>query len=94
MLVQQRPAGPGTGAGVALSKTYNTNQQTPDCAGTMTAMMSGIKTRAGLIGVNQHVNRADCASAMGNEVPSLMLHAARHLTSLNPRCRKWHALGW
>ncbi len=61
---------------VALSKTYNTNQQTPDSAGTMTAMMSGIKTRAGLIGVNQHVNRADCASSMGNEVPTLMQQAA------------------
>lgn len=61
---------------VALSKTYNTNQQTSDSAGTMTAMMSGIKTRAGVIGVNQHANRADCASAQGTEVPSLLQQAA------------------
>src|SRR5690606_28278071 len=37
---------------IALSRTYNTNQQTPDSAGTMTAIMSGIKTKAGFIGVN------------------------------------------
>ena len=32
-----------------LSKTYNTNQQTSDSAGTMTAMITGIKTKAGFI---------------------------------------------
>src|SRR6185312_10870158 len=32
----------------ALSRTYETDQQTPDSAGTMTAIMSGVKTRAGL----------------------------------------------
>jgi alkaline phosphatase len=62
---------------VALSKTYNTNQQTSDSAGTMTAMMSGIKTRAGVIGVNQYANRADCASSIGTEVPNLMQQAAQ-----------------
>lgn len=61
---------------VALSKTYNTNQQTADSAGTATAMMAGIKTRAGVIGVNQYANRADCASSLGNEVPNLMQQAA------------------
>lgn len=53
---------------LALSKTFNTNQQTPDSAGTMTAMMSGIKTDAGVIGVNQNVVRGDCDSQQGNEV--------------------------
>jgi alkaline phosphatase len=52
---------------LALSKTYNTNQQTPDSAGTMTAMMSGVKTDAGLIGVNQYVVRGDCDTVKGNE---------------------------
>ncbi|WP_456372233.1 alkaline phosphatase, partial [Thiolapillus sp.] len=33
---------------LALSKTYNTNQQTPDSAGTMTAMMTGVKSKAGV----------------------------------------------
>jgi alkaline phosphatase len=61
---------------VGLSKSYNTNQQTADSAGTMTAMMSGIKTRAGVIGVNQYADRADCLSSQGTEVPSLMQDAA------------------
>ncbi|MDO9522028.1 MAG: alkaline phosphatase [Pseudohongiella sp.] len=61
---------------VALSKTYNTNQQTSDSAGTATAIMAGIKTRAGVIGVNQHADRANCQSSLGTEVPSLMQQAA------------------
>ncbi len=48
---------------VALSKTYNTNQQVPDSAGTMTARMTGEKTKAGVISVDQTVTRGDCASA-------------------------------
>jgi len=53
---------------VAMVKTYNTNQLTPDSAGTMTAMMSGVKTKAGVIGVNQNIVRADCASMAGTEL--------------------------
>ncbi len=34
---------------VALIKTYNTNQQVPDSAGTATALLTGVKTRAGVI---------------------------------------------
>lgn len=51
-----------------LVKTYNTNQQTPDSAGTMTAMMSGVKTKAGVIGIAESTNRADCASSQGAEL--------------------------
>ena len=36
----------------ALIKTYNTNQQVPDSAGTVTAILSGVKTRAGVIGLD------------------------------------------
>ena len=32
---------------VGLSKTYNTNQQVPDSAGTATAFLTGVKTFAG-----------------------------------------------
>ncbi|MGR8935820.1 MAG: alkaline phosphatase [Gammaproteobacteria bacterium] len=60
---------------VALSKTYNTNQQTPDSAGTMTAMMTGVKTKAGLIAVNQNAVLGDCGSAKGNELPTLLEQA-------------------
>jgi alkaline phosphatase len=34
---------------VALLKTYDTNQQVPDSAGTATALLTGVKTRAGVI---------------------------------------------
>lgn len=56
---------------LALSKTYNTNAQTPDSAGTGTAMMSGVKTKAGVVGVTENVNRGDCATIEGNTVASL-----------------------
>ena len=52
----------------ALVKTYNVDAQTPDSAGTMTAMMSGIKTDVGTIGVDEDIVRGDCTSVFGNEV--------------------------
>ena len=52
----------------SLVKTYNVDAQTPDSAGTMTAMISGIKTDVGVIGVDEDVERGDCATAAGNEV--------------------------
>lgn len=55
-----------------LIKTYNTNQQTPDSAGTMSAIMTGVKTRAGVIAVEEHALRADCASSQGRELVSAL----------------------
>ena len=43
---------------VGLSKTYNIDQQTPDSAGTMTAMITGTKTLAGVLSVGPEVTRA------------------------------------
>ncbi len=51
-----------------MVKTYNVDAQTPDSAGTMTAMMSGVKSDAGVIGVDENVVRGDCASVTGNEL--------------------------
>jgi alkaline phosphatase len=56
----------------ALVKTYNVNAQTPDSAGTMTAMMSGIKTDVGVIGVDEDIVRGDCSTVAGNEVISAL----------------------
>ena len=36
----------------AFSKTYNTDSQTPDSAGTMTAIATGVKSHMGAIGVS------------------------------------------
>lgn len=67
---------------VALSKTYNTNQQVPDSAGTMTAMVSGIKTKAGLIGVDESVTRGDHSQVPSGRIPSLFeLAEARGLAT-------------
>jgi alkaline phosphatase len=60
---------------VALSKTYNTNQQTPDSAGTMSAIMTGEKTRAGVIAVDSTVQRGDCAAARGHTLRTLLEEA-------------------
>lgn len=62
---------------LALSKTYNTNQQTPDSAGTMTAMMTGIKSKAGVISVDQNVVRGDCATLAGHELTTALELAER-----------------
>ena len=49
-----------------LAKTYNVDAQTPDSAGTMTAMMTGVKTDAGVIGVDEDVERGNCSTTTGN----------------------------
>ena len=55
----------------ALVKTYNTDLQTPDSAGTMTALMTGTKTRAGVIAINADADRSNCASSHGTELHTL-----------------------
>lgn len=60
----------------ALSRTYETDLQTPDSAGTMTAIMTGVKTRGGVIGVNQRAERGNCASSRGNEAVTALELAA------------------
>ena len=60
---------------LGLSKTYNTNQQTPDSAGTMSAMMTGIKTKAGFISINQNVKRGDCLGTATNYLSTFLEQA-------------------
>lgn len=55
-----------------LSKTYNTNQQTSDSAGTMTAIVTGIKTKAGLIGIDDQSERGNCESFLNSNNPELI----------------------
>ncbi|TWG93997.1 alkaline phosphatase [Luteimonas sp. J16] len=59
----------------AFSKTYNTDSQTPDSAGTMTAIATGVKSHMGAIGVSAGV-RSDCADSRGREVLSWLRLAA------------------
>ena len=53
---------------LALVKTYNVNAQTPDSAGTGTAMHAGVKTKAGVIGVDETVERGNCAQVEAGKV--------------------------
>ena len=46
-----------------------------DSAGTATAFMCGVKTRVGVLGVNQHVKRGDCLSEESNKVKSMLKYA-------------------
>lgn len=56
---------PATG----LAKTYNTDSQTPDSAGTMTAIASGVKSHMGAIGVSSG-QRFDCGDSRQRHVQS------------------------
>jgi alkaline phosphatase len=56
---------------LALIKTYNTDAQVPDSAGTITAITTGQKTRIGVLGVNAAVARDDCLAALQNTLPTL-----------------------
>ena len=60
---------------VALVKTYNTDLQVPDSAGTMTAMVTGHKTRAGVLSVGPSVQRGDCAAGLANSLTTLLERA-------------------
>jgi len=57
---------------VALVKTYNTDAQVADSAGTMTAIMAGEKTRIGFVNVAANVEHGDCAGSLANPLTSLL----------------------
>ncbi len=56
---------------IAMSKTYTTDHQVPDSAGTMSAMVTGVKTKSGVLSVTDAVRRGDCASALAAVAPTL-----------------------
>jgi alkaline phosphatase len=56
----------------ALSRTYNTDSQTPDSAGTMTAMATGAKTRIGMLSVGQQLKFGECAPGKTAELSTLL----------------------
>jgi alkaline phosphatase len=60
---------------VAFSKTYNTDAQVSDSASTMTAMVSGVKTVTGVLGVDETVRRGDHESVASASVLTLLEEA-------------------
>lgn len=77
----------------ALARTYNTDQQTPDSAGTMTAMATGVKSYVGAIAVDQRSQRNRCDSMPGTERVSLteLAGAAGLATGIVTTTRITHA---
>ncbi|XP_012683429.2 alkaline phosphatase, tissue-nonspecific isozyme [Clupea harengus] len=57
---------------VALSKTYNTDAQVPDSAGTATAYLCGVKANEGTLGLSAAAVRSQCNTTQGNEVTSIL----------------------
>ncbi|KAF5908739.1 alkaline phosphatase-like, partial [Clarias magur] len=57
---------------IALSKTYNTNAQVADSAGTATAYLCGVKANEGTVGVSAAAVRGHCNTTHGNEVTSIL----------------------
>ncbi|MFP6655901.1 MAG: alkaline phosphatase [Myxococcota bacterium] len=60
---------------VAFSKTYNTDAQVSDSASTMTAIVSGVKTQTGVLGVDERVQRGDHESVESSKVLSILEEA-------------------
>ena len=77
----------------AVTKTYNTNAQTPDSAGTSTAMLTGAKTKQGVLSVAQDVLRGDCAGTQGAELmtATMMAEMAGMSTGVISTARITHA---
>ena len=63
---------------VALVKTYNTNQQVSDSAGTATALNTGVKTKAGVLGVGPGADRESCVEAQEHRLETLGEIAVRN----------------
>jgi alkaline phosphatase len=63
----------------ALSKTYSWDQQTSDSAPTMTAMVTGYKTREGMLSVMHTTARGECNADVVNQnaVPTILELAAK-----------------
>jgi alkaline phosphatase len=62
---------------LAMVKTYNSNAQTPDSAGTATALHSGLKTKSGVLGLGDAARKGFCEDVPDNTVMSIAEHAKR-----------------
>lgn len=56
---------------LALVKTYNTDTQVPDSAGTATAMYTGRKTRAGVIAVGPEARKRNCEEGLAHPLETI-----------------------
>lgn len=77
----------------ALVKTYSHDGQVSDSAPTATAILAGVKTRNGVIGVGPEVAENDCAASKRYELPSLfgLAQATGRATGVISTARITHA---
>ena len=77
----------------ALVKTYNTNAQVPDSAGTATALNTGVKTRMGVIGVGPEAREGVCTDGLAHPLRSTAedAHAAGLAVGIVTTTRITHA---
>lgn len=59
----------------ALAKTYNLDLQTPDSAGAMSAILTGVKTRGTSVALGPKPTRGQCQEAAGQETSTLLEQA-------------------
>lgn len=78
---------------LAHAKTYNTDSQVPDSAGTMTALVTGVKTRIGMLSVDADIDRDDWQNTAQHLVPTLFEQAERagYSTGIVTTTRVTHA---
>lgn len=77
----------------ALIKTYNVDLQTPDSAGTMSALMTGVKTNEGIISLPETAQRGDCSSMSQSKIPTFidLAKAKGKATAMVTTARVTHA---
>jgi alkaline phosphatase len=78
---------------LALQKTYSTDTQVVDSAASASAMLTGVKTDNGVLGLTDAANRGECASARGNSIRTLaeMARLAGKATGAVTTTRLTHA---
>ena len=80
---------------LALSKTYSANQQTPDSAPTMSAIVTGVKTNDSVLSLNQSVKRGELDNQViqANSVQTILEKAEKDglLTGIVSTARITHA---
>ncbi|MGJ3231229.1 MAG: alkaline phosphatase [Oceanicaulis sp.] len=76
----------------ALVKTYNENAQTPDSAGTATALLSGVKTHIGAVGVYARQTLESCGPDADNPMSTMQAAELRGMaTGIVSTARITHA---
>lgn len=78
---------------LALQKTYSVDTQVVDSAASASAMLTGVKTRNGVLGLNGRPAKGDCLASRGAEVATLaeIARAAGKATGTVTTARLTHA---